>query len=143
MQDGSSLHFTFDKVHGLPNGAANTQADVFSDIQDIVLSTLQGLNGCVMAYGQTGTESGRCSCPSWSSRYLQGMLLMECSACCTRVVRFSATQVTSTKVCCFKISALSSNCRKYLPSWQRFITWCLIIHDLMSQALKLQVRPLV
>ena len=54
MQDSSSLHFTFDKVHGLPDGAANTQGDIFSDIQDIVLSTLDGLNGCVMAYGQTG-----------------------------------------------------------------------------------------
>ena len=56
MQDGSSLHFTFDKVHGIPNGADNTQADVFGDIQDLVLSTLEGLNGCVMASGQTGTN---------------------------------------------------------------------------------------
>ena len=58
LQDGSSLQFMFDKVHGLPKGACNTQADIFSDIQDIVLSTLEGLNGCVMAYGQTGLTSG-------------------------------------------------------------------------------------
>lgn len=54
LQDGSSLHFSFDKVHGLPDGAHNSQADIFSDVQDIVLSVLEGLNGCIMAYGQTG-----------------------------------------------------------------------------------------
>ena len=54
LQYGSSQKFTFDKVHGLPNGAGNTQADIFSDVQDIVLSTLEGVNGCVMIYGQTG-----------------------------------------------------------------------------------------
>ncbi len=57
MQDGGSLHFLFDKVHGLPNGASNTQANTFSDIQDIVQSTLEGLNGSVLAYGQTGVSS--------------------------------------------------------------------------------------
>lgn len=54
LQDGSSLQFSFDKVHGFPDGAHNSQADIFSDVQDIVLSVLQGLNGCIMAYGQTG-----------------------------------------------------------------------------------------
>ncbi|CAL5220572.1 g2610 [Coccomyxa viridis] len=55
-QDGSSLHFNkFDKVHGFPDGASNTQADIFSDVQDIVLSTLEGLSGCVMVFGQTGS----------------------------------------------------------------------------------------
>ena len=58
MQDSSSLHFTFDKVHGLPDGAGNTQGDIFSDVQDLVLSTLEGLNGCIMAYGQTGRSTG-------------------------------------------------------------------------------------
>ena len=58
LQDGSSLHFTFDKVHGLPTGAGNTQADIFGDVQDIVLSTLECVNGCVMAYGQTGMSYG-------------------------------------------------------------------------------------
>jgi len=59
LQDGSSLQFSFDKVHGLPDGAGNTQADIFADIQDIVLSALQGLNGCIMAYGQTGKRSDK------------------------------------------------------------------------------------
>ncbi|CAL5227934.1 g10981 [Coccomyxa viridis] len=55
-QDGSSLHFNkFDKLHGLPNGASNTQADIFSNVQDIVLSTLEGLSRCVMVFGQTGS----------------------------------------------------------------------------------------
>ncbi len=63
MQEGRSLQFIFDEVHGPPNGAGNTQADIFSDIQDIVLGTvpwvtLEGVNGCVMAYGQTGCTPG-------------------------------------------------------------------------------------
>ena len=57
MQNDSSPQFTFDKVHGLPYGASNTQTDIFSDVQDIVLGTLEGLNGCIMAYGQAGMQS--------------------------------------------------------------------------------------
>ena len=49
-----SQDFTFDKVHGLPDGASNTQAAIFSEIQDIVLGTLEGLDGCIMACDQSG-----------------------------------------------------------------------------------------
>ena len=58
LQEGSSLQFPFDKVHVLPNGASNTQSDIFKDVQDIVLSPLEGRNGCVIAYGLEGTRSG-------------------------------------------------------------------------------------
>ncbi len=58
LQEGSSLQSTFDKVHGLPNGASNTQADIFSDIQDVVLSPLEGLSAFVIAFGQAGRSSG-------------------------------------------------------------------------------------
>ncbi|CAL5227935.1 g10982 [Coccomyxa viridis] len=55
-QDGGTLYFLSDKVHGLPpDGLSNTQADIFSDVQDMMLDTLEGLNGCIMAYGQTGS----------------------------------------------------------------------------------------
>lgn len=55
LQDGGSLYFVSDKVHGPPpDGLSNTQADIFSDVQDMVLDTLEGLSGCIMAYGQTG-----------------------------------------------------------------------------------------
>ena len=83
MQDSSSLHFTFDKVHGPPDGAANTQGDIFSDIQDIVLSTLGGLNGCIMAYGQAGklrlSNAQSCSPLHW-----QGVLFGDLLACYTQ-----------------------------------------------------------
>lgn len=54
VQDGSSLPFSYDKVHGQPKGTSNSQADIFSGVSDIVQSVLQGFNGCIMAYGQTG-----------------------------------------------------------------------------------------
>ena len=54
VQDRTATHFSFDKVHGFPSGSSNTQAEVFSEIRDIVQSVLHGFNGCIMAYGQTG-----------------------------------------------------------------------------------------
>ncbi len=67
LQEGDSLLFTFDKVHGPPSGAGNTQADIFRDIQDIVLGTLEGVNGWVMAHGQTGLIPGNSQIPlCWS-----------------------------------------------------------------------------
>lgn len=57
LQEGTSHQLIFDKVHGL-HGASNTQADIFSDIHDIVMGMLEGLNGCVVAYGQTGLSPG-------------------------------------------------------------------------------------
>ncbi|CAL5227933.1 g10980 [Coccomyxa viridis] len=73
-QDGSSLQFILDKVHGLPNGDSNTQADVFSDIQDIVLRPLEGLNGCVMIYGQTGSGKAYTMAGDVSDSTEQGLI---------------------------------------------------------------------
>ena len=35
-------------------GPAATQADVYRKVEDVVLQTTEGINACVMAYGQTG-----------------------------------------------------------------------------------------
>ena len=48
--DGSSLAFTFDGVHG----QATSQEQMFAQMQDIVRAVLQGQNGSIIAYGQTG-----------------------------------------------------------------------------------------
>jgi DNA replication protein DnaC len=48
--DGTSLAFTFDSVHG----QATSQQQMFAQVQDIVRAVLQGQNGSIIAYGQTG-----------------------------------------------------------------------------------------
>lgn len=49
--DGSSLGFTFDGVHG----TSTDQAQIFQEVKDLMHLVLHGQNGCIMAYGQTGT----------------------------------------------------------------------------------------
>lgn len=49
-KDGSKS-FTFNKVFGL----AATQGEVFSDMQPLIRSVLDGFNVCIFAYGQTGS----------------------------------------------------------------------------------------
>ena len=53
--DGTRLAFTFDGVHG----EDASQQDMFEKVQDIVRGVLQGHNGSIIAYGQTGV----CSLP--------------------------------------------------------------------------------
>lgn len=50
---GKEAHrsFKFDKVYG----PSSTQDKVFSDIQPLVQSVLDGYNACIFAYGQTGS----------------------------------------------------------------------------------------
>ena len=43
--------FVFDRVWK----ADATQADVFSDIEPLVISITEGYNSCILAYGQTGS----------------------------------------------------------------------------------------
>ncbi|XP_028053356.1 kinesin-like protein KIN-14C isoform X3 [Camellia sinensis] len=49
-KDGHQL-FKFNKVYG-PD---TTQAEVYSDIQPLIRSVLDGYNACIFAYGQTGS----------------------------------------------------------------------------------------
>ena len=48
--DGSTLSFSFDGVHG----EDTSQSEIFQEVKDVAQSVLQGYNGCIMAYGQTG-----------------------------------------------------------------------------------------
>ena len=50
-------HFDFGKVFaGAPTPAdGNAQADVWSEVRQLVLSCVDGTNACVFAYGQTGS----------------------------------------------------------------------------------------
>ena len=43
--------FLFDRVWRLDS----TQADVFADVEPLVLSVIEGYNTCLFAYGQTGS----------------------------------------------------------------------------------------
>ena len=45
-----ALHGRFEDMLG----PAATQADVYRKVEDVVLQTTEGINACVMAYGQTG-----------------------------------------------------------------------------------------
>ena len=48
---GTWRSFRFDRVWG----PQHSQSDVFSDVEPVALSVLEGFNACILAYGQTGS----------------------------------------------------------------------------------------
>ena len=49
-EKGKTYPFAFDRVYD----TSATQLDVFSDVSQVIQSSLDGYNVCIFAYGQTG-----------------------------------------------------------------------------------------
>ena len=59
---GQDHIFSFNHVFG----AASTQQHVFSEVSELVQSSLDGFNVCIFAYGQTGAPRMWGAVPSFS-----------------------------------------------------------------------------